>query len=172
MLTRQQKLLAQRKDQTVRNTIHHTLDVIGHYGIEGVTTKRISERTKMSTAILHHHFGTKDNVIYESYLYFIEDIRRQASVILKTDLSAYELLKEFGLMHFSDIQTSHVAAKIWLSFWLRSSEDKRVARLLTIYTTRFLSNTTYLFRKSIIIYPGQGSQQIPILFSFKVFGLL
>lgn len=138
-------LTESQKNSTMRRTLQHTLELIGEFGIEGVTTKRISERMNMSTGILHHHFGTKDNIIYEAYAYFVEDVRLRAINLLKNQMSAEKRLLEFGELHFHTLHSSPVGANIWLNLWYKSVQDARVKRLLNIYHRRLVSKLTFLF---------------------------
>ncbi len=135
-----------QKFETIEHTLLQTLNVVSEYGVEGATTKRISKKTGMSTGILHHHFGTKENLIYEAYAYFVEDIRLKTLKVSKSEVDAFEKLIQYVLIHFSKDHSSPARAKIWLSFWSQSLSDDRVQRLLHVYHHRMISNFAHQFQ--------------------------
>ncbi len=71
-------------DSTDEKILLTTITMIGQEGIEGITVRGIASRADVNVASINYHFKSKDNLIAESLIYFIE-LLRESMKILKDD---------------------------------------------------------------------------------------
>lgn len=134
-------------EKTPRKIIEATLEEIGVNGLSVVTTKRISQRAKTSTGIIHHYFETKDNLVYAAYIYLIRELSRQTQHTITPDLSLEERLRTMICIQFSDTLLTETGGNVWPHFWAHSLHDPMVKRILRVYSGRVHSNMAYIFRE-------------------------
>jgi len=139
--------LAETHAPTAQKIIRSTLSVLGSHGLDGLTTKTISEKSNLSTGIIHHYFDTKDNLVYASYVFLVRNLQIKTLKVLKLENDHYKRLWKMVKIHFGDIQLSKEATSVWPHFWSQAIHDKRASRLHYVYSRRLMSNFICTFRK-------------------------
>ncbi|MDO5605666.1 MAG: transcriptional regulator BetI [Paracoccus sp. (in: a-proteobacteria)] len=136
--------MRRRARQTTRKTelINAAIQTIARSGTVDVTVADIAREAGMSTALAHHYFGSKDQMLLSAMR---EILRRYGAAVRQGLASAPPgahrarleavLDASLGPDHF-DAQT--VAA--WLNLYVMAQQGGAGARLLSVYHRRLRSN--------------------------------
>lgn len=130
-------------NSTRQEIIDSTLSAMAEDGIANLTTKSISLRAKVSTASIHYFFDTKDNLIYNSFVFVIKSIRQDMLATRKGQTDPFKRIRGAMNTHFSAAHLSEEAAYIWPQLWVHAKCDTRTARLVRLFGARMISNFTY-----------------------------
>ncbi len=130
-------------NDTCQEIINSTLSAMAEDGIANLTTKSISKRADVSTAAIHYFFETKDNLIYNSFVFIIKSIRLDMLAARKEQTDPFMRIRGAVEAHFSATHMSEQAAYIWPQLWVHAGCDVRTARLVRVFGARMVSNFTY-----------------------------
>jgi TetR/AcrR family transcriptional regulator, transcriptional repressor of bet genes len=130
-------------NDTYQEIINSTLSAMAEDGIANLTTKSISKRADVSTASIHYFFATKDNLIYNSFVFVIKSIRLDMLTARKGQADPIKRIKGAMETHFSAMHLSDEAAYIWPQLWVHAGCDERTAKLVRVFGARMISNFTY-----------------------------
>ncbi len=113
---------------------------IGQAGSLDVTVARIARRAGMSSALAHHYFGSKEQMLLAAMRHVLRAYgagMRRALADAHTPRARLEAIvaASFGPEHF---RPDVIAA--WLSFYVLAQSNAGAARLLRIYRGRLRSN--------------------------------
>ena len=134
-----------KRDITPQRIIKATIRSVGKRGLSNLRSKHISKDAKMSSGIIYHYFDTKENLIYQTYIYMIRHIHQETVAMRSKEKDPVMRLKKTVDIHFSPLHLTKEAANVWPQFWLGANNDVKTKRLLKIYTNRFLNNMVYDF---------------------------
>jgi len=126
--------------ETPQAIINGVLSVMAKEGIANLTTKRVSQRAEVSTAAIHYFFETKEKLIYSAFVYLVRSLREETITIRKTVHEPLMRIARSLEVHFSPFHFAEDASIMWPQFWAYSGADKRVARLMHIFSCRMISN--------------------------------
>ncbi|QBF32867.1 transcriptional regulator BetI [Thalassococcus sp. S3] len=123
-----------------------TIAEIGEAGSLDVTVSQIARRAGMSSALAHHYFGSKDQMLVAAMRHILTIFGaevRGALVMAQTPQARVEaiLRASFSAQNF---RPETVAA--WLNFYVQAQQADQVRRLLTVYRRRLHSNLLYGLR--------------------------
>ncbi len=133
-------------NDTCQEIINSTLSAMAEDGIANLTTKSISKRADVSTASIHYFFETKDNLIYNSFVFIIKSIRLDMLAARKGQTDPFIRIRGAVEAHFSATHMSDEAAYIWPQLWVHAGCDERTAKLVRVFGARIISNFTYDLR--------------------------
>ncbi len=144
----EQKTIKKKRiaSDTSQSIINSALSAMATDGISNLTTKSISERAQVSTAAIHYFFDTKDNLVYNSFVFVIKSIRLDMLEARKGEADPIKRIWGACNAHFSATHLSEEAANIWPQLWSHAANDPRTARLMHIFGARMISNFTYDLR--------------------------
>lgn len=157
-----------QQESTPRKIVFATMAEIAQNGLSNTTTKAISERADLSTGIIHHYFDTKDNLIYATYVYLVQDLHARSVKIYQTEPNPLVRLRGLIEMSFATVHISSEARDVWVYFWADAVNDERVSRLLNIYYRRYRSNLARAFRELI---GGQHAREAAQLILASIHGV-
>lgn len=128
-----------RRDALVKAAIRE----VGEHGAREVTVGQIARRAGVSTALAHHYFGGKDQILSAAMRHILAlygaQVRREISG--RTDARArLEAIVRAGFAP-SNFRADVVAA--WLSFYVSARTQPEARRLLDIYQRRLRSNLVH-----------------------------
>lgn len=138
-----------QQESTPRKIVFATMAEIALNGLNSTTTKAISERADLSTGIIHHYFDTKDNLIYATYVYLVQDLHARSIAIYHDEPDPKTRLMGLIEMSFATVHVSSEARDVWVYFWADAVNNERASRLLHIYYRRYRSNLARSFRELI-----------------------
>ncbi len=119
---------------------------IAEAGSLDVTVAKIARRAGVSSALAHHYFGTKDQLLLSAMrhimgLYGIEVRRR-----LKGAETPRARLEAIIRASFADSNFRPSVVAAWLNFYVMAQHSQAAARLLRIYQRRLRSNLLHELR--------------------------
>jgi TetR/AcrR family transcriptional regulator, regulator of cefoperazone and chloramphenicol sensitivity len=80
-----------RKDTIIKVT----LDIIMEEGLEAVTIRKIASLANVNIALIHYHFGSKENLVNEALKILVNNLRTSFTLLDDSDLAPREKLKTF-----------------------------------------------------------------------------
>ena len=123
--------------------IEATISEIGAVGSLDVTVGKIAKRAGVSSALAHHYFGGKDQILLAAMrailARFGANVTRELADA-KTPLQRLEAIITASF-HADNFQPQVVAS--WLTFYVLAQNSKDAQRLLQVYAQRLQSNLVY-----------------------------
>jgi AcrR family transcriptional regulator len=123
---------APTKDKKPARTRHHrespdvrrkaliqaTMRSIAKYGYAGTTIGRICIEAQVSRGLINHHFGTKEELIRQSYMELCEEWAFQTrDTLLENDRDPEEKLRAMIRVSFGPSVFKQDHLGIWVGFW-------------------------------------------------------
>jgi len=128
--------------------INATLESVAQFGLQNTTIITISKIAGLSSGIISHYFGGKQELIEATVKYLLEQLKLALlERVSQQHLSAGQRLKMIIEANFTQLQRSAPATKTWLSFWAQSMHHPGLARLQHINSKRLNSNLLFSFRQ-------------------------
>lgn len=130
-----------------KQLIDATLESIALHGLQKTTIVTISKIAGLSTGIISHYFGGKQELVDATVKHLLEQLK----LALFERISDGELTPHVRLMriveaNFTPFQRSIPATKTWISFWAQSMHEPGLARLQHINSKRLYSNLYFSFK--------------------------
>lgn len=120
---------------------------IGACGSLDVTVGRIAKRAGVSSALAHHYFGGKEDLLLAAMQHLLAQLWRQGCTGLRAATTPRERLSAIIAASFSTAQFAPETISAWLNFYVKAQSSPRAARLLRAYVRRLHSNLAYDLRK-------------------------
>lgn len=135
-------MMAIRKDALVNATISE----IGRRGSLDVTMGQIAKAAGVSSALAHHYFGSKDDLLLAAMRAILAEFGAEARVQLARANTPMERLGAIARTSFAGRNFCPEVVSAWLTFYVMAQRDAQAARLLRVYQQRLVSNLTYSLR--------------------------
>lgn len=126
-----------------RALIDATVAAIGEAGTLDVTMSQIAGRAGVSSALAHHYFGAKDDLLRATMRSLLADLGREARAALKQAGTPRQRVFAIIAVNFSEPQFSADVIAAWLAFYVEAQRSPDMRRLLAIYARRLHSNLTH-----------------------------
>lgn len=123
-----------------RALIDATISAIGERGSLDVTMSEIAGRAGVSSALAHHYFGAKDELLQATMRHLLAELNADARQALATARSPRERVSAVIAINFSDKQFQPETIAAWLAFYVEAQKSQALRRLLRIYARRLHSN--------------------------------
>ncbi len=123
--------------------IEATISEIGESGSLNVTVGKIAKRAGVSSALAHHYFGGKDQILLAAMRAILAQFGthvKQELFLAKTPIERVEAII-YASFHPDNFQPEVVAS--WLTFYVLAQNSSDAQRLLQIYARRLQSNLVY-----------------------------
>lgn len=119
---------------------------IGAAGSLDVTVSRIARRAGVSSALAHHYFGGKEDILLAAMRHILTDYRREVLRRLSGTETARDRLAAIvgGSFAPSNFGADTVAA--WLNFYVLALSSDPARRLYHVYASRLRSNLRHALR--------------------------
>lgn len=123
-----------------------TIEEIGTRGTLDVTVSQIARRARISPALAHHYFGSKEGLFLAAMRQILRDFAAAVRAELKSAESPRARLSGIVRASFSaeNFRPEKVAA--WLNFYALARSNPAAAELLAIYHRRLRSNLLHELR--------------------------
>lgn len=135
-------MMAIRKDALVNATIAE----IGRAGSLDVTMGQIARSAGVSSALAHHYFGSKDDLLLAAMRAILSEFGSGARARLARAASPRDRLRAIAEASFGGRNFSPEVVSAWLTFYVMAQRDAQAARLLRVYQKRLVSNLTDALR--------------------------
>ena len=123
-----------------RALIDATISAIGERGSLDVTMSEIAGRAGVSSALAHHYFGAKDELLFATMRHILAELAIDMRRALQSARSPRERVSAVVAVNFSDIQFQAQTIAAWLAFYVEAQQSSALRRLLRVYARRLHSN--------------------------------
>ena len=120
---------------------------IGAAGSLNVPVSRIARRAGMSSALAHHYFGSKDQMLLAAMRHIQAQFGARVRRELATARSPRDRLTAIVSASFDPEEFSPGVVSAWLAFYLRAHGSAAARRLLHVYTRRLHANLVHALRQ-------------------------
>jgi len=128
-----------------RALIDAAIAAIGQRGSLDVTMLDIASRAGVSTALAHHYFGAKDELIAATMWHLLADLGGELRRRLQTASTPRARISTVVNVSFSVGQFSPEVVAAWLAFYVEAQRSPALRRLLRVYIHRLRSNLLHAF---------------------------
>ena len=132
-------MMAIRKDALVNATIAE----IGRAGHLNVTMGQIAKAAGVSSALAHHYFGSKDDLLLAAMRAILAEFGAEARVRLAGAGSAFGRLKAIAEASFEGRNFRPEVISAWLTFYVMAQRDAEAARVLVLENIPQLSRSNF-----------------------------
>ena len=123
-----------------RALIDATIAAIGERGSLNVTMAEIAGRAGVSSALAHHYFGGKDDLIQATMRKLLSDLGHDAVRALRRAPTPRARISAVIAVNFSAEQFRAEIVHAWLAFYVEAQKSRELRRLLRVYARRLNSD--------------------------------
>jgi TetR/AcrR family transcriptional repressor of bet genes len=123
-----------------RALIDAAIVAIGQRGTLDVTMHDIAGRAGVSTALAHHYFGAKDELLAATMWRLLTDLGEDLRRKLKSTATPRQRLSTVVAVNFAAGQFTRETVGAWLAFYLEAQNSAALRRILRVYVWRLRSN--------------------------------
>ena len=123
-----------------RALIDAAIAAIGERGSLDVTMSDIASRAGVSSALAHHYFGAKDELLQATMRHLLAELNADARHALAVARTPRERVSGIIAVNFSDKQFQPETIAAWLAFYVEAQKSSALRRLLRVYARRLHSN--------------------------------
>lgn len=120
--------------------IDATISAVGERGSLDVTMSEIAGRAGVSSALAHHYFGAKDELLFATMRRLLADLGRDTVRELARAETPRQRISAVIAVNFSSGQFRHEIIHAWLAFYVEAQRSTALRRLLRVYARRLNSN--------------------------------
>ena len=135
-----------RTEARRRALIGAALKEISDRGSLDVTVAQIATRAGVSSALAHHYFGAKDDLILATMRHLLAEFGAGVVARLKASDSPRARLSAIIRGSFGPEQFHQATISAWLTFYAWALSSRQAARLLRLYQRRLHSNLVHALR--------------------------
>ena len=123
-----------------RALIDAAISAIGQRGSLDVTMSDIAGRAGVSSALAHHYFGGKEDLVAATMRHLLSELGADLRSALRDAPGPLERIDAVIAVNFSDKQFHADTIAAWLAFYVEARRSPRLRRLLSVYAGRLHSN--------------------------------
>lgn len=123
-----------------KELIDAAIMTIGERGTLDVTMTDIAGRAGVSSALAHHYFGAKDELLQATMRQLLADLTSETRQALARASSPRERIRAVVNVNFSVSQFRPEVVAAWLAFYVEAQRSPALRRLLRVYVRRLKSN--------------------------------
>jgi TetR/AcrR family transcriptional repressor of bet genes len=120
--------------------IDATISAIGERGSLDVTMSEIAGRAGVSSALAHHYFGAKEELLLATMRHLLSELGADVRAALHHAAGPLERVRATIAVNFSDTQFQAETIAAWLAFYVEAQKSEPLRRLLRVYARRLHSN--------------------------------
>jgi len=120
--------------------IDATISAIGARGSLDVTMSDIAGRAGVSSALAHHYFGAKDELLQATMRHLLAELNADTRQALASAQTARARVSAIIAVNFSEKQFQPETIAAWLAFYVEAQKSASLRRLLRVYARRLHSN--------------------------------
>lgn len=126
-----------------RSLISATVDAIHESGYSDITMAQIAKRAGVSGGLVHHYFGSKDQLLAATMRHLLNELGREIRENLSKAETPRRKISAIIEGNFAVDQFQPAVIAAWLAFYVQSRTTDSNRRLLRIYAARLASNLTH-----------------------------
>lgn len=130
-----------------RQLIEATIASIETHGLAETTVQTISRAAGVSSGIIHHYFGGKEELLEATMRSMLRALRADVSARLQKARTSRARLDAIVAGNFAPAQFERAAVTAWLAFWAEAQHAPALARLQRIGARRLRSNILHALRE-------------------------
>lgn len=134
------------EEERRRSLINATVDAIHESGYSEITMAQIAKRAGVSGGLVHHYFGSKDQLLAATMRHLLTELGREIQDGLSKVETPRERISAIIAGNFAVNQFQPAVIAAWLAFYVQSRTTTSNRRLLRIYAARLASNLTHSFK--------------------------
>ena len=123
-----------------RALIDAAISAIGERGSLDVTVSEIAGRAGVSSALAHHYFGGKNDLLTATMRHLLAELGADGRAALRQAGTPRERVSAIIGVSFSDTQFQPETIGAWLAFYVEAQKSADLRRLLRVYARRLHSN--------------------------------
>jgi TetR/AcrR family transcriptional repressor of bet genes len=123
-----------------RALIDATIAAIGQRGSLDVTMSDIAGRAGVSSALAHHYFGAKDELLQATMRHILAELGEDSVKALRKADTPRRRISAVIAVNFSTVQFREEIVYAWLAFYVEAQHSAPLRRLLRVYARRLHSN--------------------------------
>lgn len=147
-----------RRDALVKATIAE----IGAAGSLDVTVSQIARRAGMSSALAHHYFGSKEQMLVAAMRHILTLFGAEVRGALAMASTPQARIEAVVRASFSAQNFRAEVVSAWLNFYVQAQTSDPARRLLRVYHARLRSNLRAGFRP-LVADPDRAAETIGAL---------
>ncbi len=132
-----------------RALIGAALHEIADRGSLDVTVAQIAARAGVSSALAHHYFGAKEDLILATMRHLLSEFGADVVSGLRRADDPRARLDAIIRGSFGPEQFHHATISAWLTFYAKALSAPGAARLLHVYRRRLHSNLSHALRQIV-----------------------
>ncbi len=126
-----------------RAIIDAAIAAIGETGSLDVTMSDIAGRAGVSSALAHHYFGAKTDLLQATMRHLLAELGGDVRAALKTARGARNRVSAVIAVNFSEKQFQPDTIAAWLAFYVEAQRSPVLRRLLKVYARRLNSDLVH-----------------------------
>lgn len=123
-----------------RALIDAAIAAIGERGSLDVTMSEIAGRAGVSSALAHHYFGAKEELLLATMRHLLSELGTDVRAALSEAETPRARISAVVAVNFSVTQFRPEIVAAWLAFYVEAQKSARLRRLLRVYARRLHSN--------------------------------
>ncbi|WP_127596619.1 transcriptional regulator BetI [Nitratireductor alexandrii] len=120
--------------------IEAAIAAIGARGSLDVTMSEIAGIAGVSSALAHHYFGAKDDLLEATMRHLLSELGRDGCAALRAAPQPRARVSAMVAVSFSPTQFRPETVAAWLAFYVEAQRSPAMRRLLRVYARRLHSN--------------------------------
>ncbi len=129
-----------------KSLIAATLKTIQEKGTIDIRVSDIAKNAGVSSALAHHYFGSKDQLILAALRHLLSEFQRLAQEALNQVQTPHEKVMALIDVCLANDQFLDENVSAWLIFYAHSQNSLRARKLLQVYVRRLQSNLRFYLR--------------------------
>src|SRR4029078_2976155 len=94
----------------------------------------------VSSALAHHYFGAKDELLFATMRHILAELTIDMRRALQSAATPRDRVSAVVSVNFSDIQFQPETIAAWLAFYVEAQQSSALRRLLRVYARRMDAN--------------------------------
>ncbi|MDN5927202.1 MAG: transcriptional regulator BetI [Hyphomicrobiales bacterium] len=123
-----------------RALIDATISAIGERGALDVTMSQIAGRAGVSSALAHHYFGAKEELLQATMRHLLLELGADLKSALHQANTPRDRVSTVIAVNFSTHQFRAETVAAWLAFYVEAQKSPSMRRLFIVYARRLHSN--------------------------------
>lgn len=120
--------------------IDATISAVGERGTLNVTVSEIAARAGVSSALAHHYFGPKEELLFATMRRLLANLGADCIAALAKAESPSQRVSAIIAVNFNAGQFREETVHAWLAFYVEAQNSPPLRRLLRVYARRLHSN--------------------------------
>jgi TetR/AcrR family transcriptional repressor of bet genes len=126
--------------------VEATIAEIGAAGNLDVTVGQIARRAGVSSALAHHYFGGKDQILWAAMHHILREFGQEARALLAQAKDPRARIEAIVAASFSPACFDPATVNSWMILYAHAPLNAGTLRLLVLYQKRLQSNLTHALR--------------------------